>query len=237
MTPLPASRSGDAARAGAHLPRPVLVLAAVTTVAATAFFWLSNRPVRVDMSRGVPATVEQAATRWAGAADPARDTADVRLSASPPAAASMATDRYRLVGVMASGAAGPGDSKGLALIAVGGGPARAFQVGDIVEGETVLLDVSALGATLGPRDRSAPMSLRVAPAPAPAAEAMAPPAAGSIPTSEDRVDPISLEEEENIRVFGTRHPPLQQLTETPPQEPDDGAPEPDDGRWTPSGGQ
>ena len=75
--------------------------------------------------------------------------------------------RYQLVGVVTPRAA-KAAGEGLALIAVDGKPARAFRVGAVVDGSTVLKTVAARGATLGPRDGAALVALNLAP-PAPAA--------------------------------------------------------------------
>jgi general secretion pathway protein C len=86
----------------------------------------------------------------------------VATTEEPPADA-----RFQLVGVfspLASRAAG----EGLALIAVDGKPAKAFRVGAVVEGQTVLQAVSIRSAKLGPRDGATQVALNIAP-PAPAA--------------------------------------------------------------------
>jgi general secretion pathway protein C len=86
----------------------------------------------------------------------------VATTQEPPADA-----RFQLVGVfspLAARAAG----EGLALIAVDGKPAKAFRVGAVVEGQTVLQAVSTRSAKLGPRDGATQVALNIAP-PAPAA--------------------------------------------------------------------
>ncbi len=85
--------------------------------------------------------------------------------------------RFQLIGVvspLATRAAG----EGLALIAVDGKPAKAFRVGAVIDGQTVLQAVGARSAKLGPRDGAAQVALNIAP-PAPAATGTLP--LGAVP--------------------------------------------------------
>ncbi|MDO9094307.1 MAG: type II secretion system protein N [Rubrivivax sp.] len=100
------------------------------------------------------------------------------LGADPPPPAVAAADepaadaRFQLIGVVSPRP--PGAAKeGLALIAVDGKPPKAFRVGAVVDGTTVLQSVAARGATLGPRDGAAAVALNLAP-PAPAATGVLP---------------------------------------------------------------
>jgi general secretion pathway protein C len=91
----------------------------------------------------------------------------------PAAAPTVAsTDaRFKLIGVVAP----RGDaraSRGLALIAVDGKPARAFRVGAAVDGQTVLLAVRARAADLGAQGSTPALTLELAP--------LAPAATGSL---------------------------------------------------------
>jgi general secretion pathway protein C len=106
------------------------------------------------------------------------------VEAPPPAVEAPPPDtRFKLVGVAAPRAPGrPGE--GLALIAVDGKPARAFRVGATVEGETVLQEVRARGATLGPRGGAARVSLEIPPLP--------PPATGTMPIAAGPAMPSAL---------------------------------------------
>ena len=94
----------------------------------------------------------------------------------PPAVAAMeepvADARRQLVGVVSPRSPGAA-REGLALIAVDGKPAKAFRVGAVVDGTTVLQSVAARGVTLGPRDGAAMVALNLAP-PAPAATGVLP---------------------------------------------------------------
>ena len=65
-------------------------------------------------------------------------------------AADDGADRYQLLGVVAPRGAGH-SPQGVALISVGGEPARAWRTGATVEDDVVLLSVSRRGAQLGPR--------------------------------------------------------------------------------------
>lgn len=99
--------------------------------------------------------------------------------APPPApaedAAPVADARFQLVGVVSTRTP-QAAREGVALIAVDGRPPRAYRVGAVVEGSTVLKSVAARGATLGPRDGPAAINLNLPP-PAPAATGVLAPAA------------------------------------------------------------
>lgn len=60
------------------------------------------------------------------------------------------SDRFRLLGVVAPRGAGA-SSQGVAVIAVGDQPARAWRTGAVIDGDTVLLSVDRRSASLGPR--------------------------------------------------------------------------------------
>lgn len=86
----------------------------------------------------------------------------------------VADARFQLIGVVSPRGNGA-SSQGLALIAVDGKPAKAYRVGSVVDGQTVLQSVQARGAALGPRGGAAQVALDMAP---PAAAAT-----GSLPNS------------------------------------------------------
>jgi general secretion pathway protein C len=141
------------------------------------------------------------------------------------------SDRFKLAGVMAAGASANGH-EGVALIAVDGQPARAFRIGETVERDIVVLEVSARGAVLGPRGGGPAVSLEVALAPAPTASMAPAPAAAPDVKLQDG----SAQSEENLRKFGSKHPPLPPQVLPAPQQPANGAvPAVDDGRWRPAG--
>jgi general secretion pathway protein C len=132
------------------------------------------------------------------------------------------TARFRLVGLVASGLAiergAPTATAGIALIAIDGKPARAFRVGETVEGETILREVSALGATLGSRGAGESISLQIALPPTRATATVVPVSS----TTDGVVVPNQ----------GTRHSPLPQQVLNPAQRPVDGTVDLGDGRWT-----
>jgi general secretion pathway protein C len=90
-----------------------------------------------------------------------------------------AAPRLRLLGVVAPKT--PSDRDGVALIAVDDKPARAFRVGAVVDGQTVLLAVHRRGASLGPRDGTATVELELPALPPPATGALPPARAGAMP--------------------------------------------------------
>lgn len=98
------------------------------------------------------------------------------VEAPPPAADAPppADTRFKLVGVAAPRSSA-NTGQGYALIAVDGKPARAFRIGAAVDGDTVLQEVRARGATLGPRGGPATVSLEIPP--------LAPAATGTMPAA------------------------------------------------------
>jgi general secretion pathway protein C len=102
-------------------------------------------------------------TRLLGA-DPAPDP--VASAAAPPPDA-----RFQLIGVVTPRAPAAA-REGLALIAVDGKPAKAYRVGAVIDGQTVLKSVAARGAMLGPRDGAPQVSLSLVPPPAAATGAL-----------------------------------------------------------------
>lgn len=81
--------------------------------------------------------------------------------------------RFTLVGVVSPRSVAAA-REGVALIAIDGNPARAYRVGMVVDGNTVLQSVQARGAQLGPRGGPALMALELPPLP--------PPATGTLPS-------------------------------------------------------
>ena len=92
----------------------------------------------------------------------------------------VADARFQLIGVV-SPRGGGANSQGLALIAVDGKPAKAYRVGSVVDGQTVLQSVQARGAALGPRGGAVQVALNMAPPVAPATGTLADPASLSAP--------------------------------------------------------
>ncbi|UXH79323.1 hypothetical protein [Roseateles amylovorans] len=128
----------------------------------------------VLMSRGPqgPAMTHSAVSGGA-TADWTRLFASLEPVAGPVESAS---SRYQLLGVVAPSTAGhPGE--GVALIAVSGGPPKTARVGQIVDGDLLLMEVTRREIGLG---RDGVVSIRVSMAPG-AADLMAPP--GGAPMS------------------------------------------------------
>jgi general secretion pathway protein C len=84
----------------------------------------------------------------------------VAEAAAPPPDA-----RYQLIGVVAPRNADARSRTGVALIAVDGKPARAFRVGAVVDGPTVVQSVQAREVALGPRGGPAQTTLQLPPMP------------------------------------------------------------------------
>jgi general secretion pathway protein C len=140
-------------------------------VAACAVFWglrlfVKPQPAPPQAAvAAVAAPVGSDLTRLLGA-DPVVVTAPTAVAVPDP--------RFRLLGVVSPRAARSAD-EGLALIAIDDRPPRAYRVGAVVEGQTVLQSVGPRGASLGPRGGVALVALELAP-PAAAATRSLPPA-------------------------------------------------------------
>jgi len=142
--------------------------------------------------------------------------------ATPTGAPASTGDQFKLVGVVAPRESVAG-SQWVALIAVNGEPARAFSIGAAVDGDTVLRDVSARGAVLGPREGNVAMALEVQPAPA-AGMTQAPSSPG-LESSDVPTGPPGRGSKYMI------------LSPPAPPAPESSANNADDGHWRPPGGQ
>ena len=143
-------------------------------VAASAVFWGSRLLVKPSPP---PAHATIVSTDASLRGDLARLFGDDARPVPVAAAAVPAVPidaRFKLLGVVA---ARPPSQGGIALISVDDKPARAYRVGATVEGQTILLAVSARGADLGPRAGAPSVALQLPALPAPATGVM-PPAAG-----------------------------------------------------------
>jgi general secretion pathway protein C len=202
------------------------VIAAVAGVAVGVAAWA--------LRKDTPAGNEPASTNTVSAAGPMGNSiapvvATQVSPAAPSASPAPSSDRFTLAGVMAAGVSANG-REGVALIAVDGQPARAFRVGETVERDIVVLEVSARGAVLGTRGGGPAMALEVSLAPAPTAGMTTAPAADT------KLQDGSAQAEENLRKFGSKHPPIPPPVAPVPQQPVNGAaPAVDDGRWRPAG--
>ncbi|SEL74542.1 hypothetical protein SAMN05216359_11592 [Roseateles sp. YR242] len=107
------------------------------------------------MSRGpvAPGQVQPALSSGA-----AGDWTRVFTQEAPSAAVESASSRYQLLGVVAP-SANQASGEGVALISVGGGYARPFRVGQVVDGDIQLLEVSRREVGLG---RGSAVSIRLA---------------------------------------------------------------------------
>jgi len=148
-------------------------------VAASAAAWVLRLAVPARPAPAHATTVDTAAS---ARADLSRlFGVDVVPSTAPPEPAVVVnSSRFKLVGVAA--ARSPrGAREGVALIAVDGKPARAFRVGAVVDGDAVLQEVRARGASLGPRGGAAAISLEIPALPPPATGSLPMPAPGGMP--------------------------------------------------------
>ena len=100
----------------------------------------------------------------------------------------VADARFQLIGVVSprggggGGGGGGARSQGVALIAVDGKPAKAYRVGSVVDGQTVLQSVRVRGAELGPRGGAALIALDLAPPVAAATGSLSDPPVPVVPT-------------------------------------------------------
>lgn len=136
-------------------------LAVWALAAASALFWGLKLFVKP------PAAPPHTQVAAAGAAARGDLSRLLGADAPPPVmstAEPVADARFQLIGVV-SPRATKAAREGLALIAVDGNPAKAYRVGAVVDGETVLQTVGARGVTLGPRDGAALVALNLAPPP------------------------------------------------------------------------
>jgi general secretion pathway protein C len=137
-------------------------------VAATGTYW--------GLKLGARTVPMPAHTQVVAAATPVQGDLSRLLGHDPvPQAeeAAPASARFQLIGVVAArGATAPG----VALIAIDGRMPKAYRVGAVVEGDTVLQSVAQRGASLGPRGGAATVALNIPP-PAPAATGQLPAAA------------------------------------------------------------
>ncbi len=198
-----------------------LTLGVWALVAAAATGWglrvfVQSQPVPAGTPVADAAPVLQAdLTRLLGA-DPALP------AAAPEAAAPVPETSFRLVGVVAPrSAAGTGRSmrEGVALIAVGDRPPRAFRVGSPVDGDTVLQAVSARGAELGLRGGPVQATLHL--------PALPPPASGMLPTAPAPVPTLPPTSAQRSPLNRPTPLPLPAQPPASPQ-PDNGSPPPVD---------
>ena len=154
----------------------------------------------------------------------------VAVHAVPSAPVAAATgDRFKLVGVMING----NDRR--ALIAVDGRPAGMFRVGESVDGDVVVRNVSERGATLGPRDGGASATIEMALSPPSASDAATAQAAqaGGLPSG--TTSDSAAQSPNGLGKVVSKHGPIQAQAESVTQKPVETTI--DDGRWRPTGQQ
>ena len=147
------------------LPRitSLALFAVAAAVAASVVFWgfkLLTRTPALPAHATLAATPLAAAPDWSRMLGAEPVLAPVVAAAEPPPDA-----RYQLIGVLAPRAGEQRSRGGVALIAVDGKPARAFRVGAVVDGNTVLQAVQARAVSLGPRDGPTQATLQMPPLP------------------------------------------------------------------------
>lgn len=145
--------------------------------AASAVLWGTRLFVAAP---ALPAHAEVVSAASAARADLGRLLGTEAPVAVAAAAAPPADARFRLLGVVAPRS---GSAPAVALIAVGDKPPRAYRVGAVVEGDDVLQEVQARGASLGPAGGAARVSLALAQSPSrgPAGAAAWPRAGATVP--------------------------------------------------------
>jgi general secretion pathway protein C len=146
----------------------------------------------------------------------------------PPVAPVTSAERFKLVGVVSPGSMSRTTAvaaQGIALIAVDGKPARAFRVGATVEGDTVVREVSASGAVLGPRAGGEAIALQVSsPAVPPIALAPAMESTPQVPVEQ-------LPSPEKMQGV-SKYPPLQRPAESTTEDSAVVHDKTADGSWT-----
>ena len=131
--------------------------------------------------------------------------------------------RFQLVGVVAPRAYAS-TQQGVALIAIDGKPAKAYRVGALIDGTTVLQSVQARGAQIGPRGAPPLATLQLTPVPIAST--------GTLPAAVSNVSPsVSPNAAPNMSPVGMQRPvfsaptPVVQAAHaaqpetTPPQQP------------------
>ncbi len=125
----------------------------------------------------------------------------------------VAQARFQLIGVISprgSQAAG----QGVALIVVDGKPAKAYRVGTVVDGQTVLQSVRPRGAALGPRGGAVQVALDIAAPAAAATGVLGDPSMNMVP-----VLPLPAVSRNAPPPSGTSTGPARAPTVPPPQLP------------------
>lgn len=125
---------------------PAMTFLLAALAAASALFWVLHWPVRASPSRF---TVTATPTLLIDSGKVALLLGAKTAPDKTPLASLQSTSK--LLGVIAQGGSG---SRGSALIAVQGAPAKPYQVGDIVADGLVLLTIKPRSVVLGPEGQS-----------------------------------------------------------------------------------
>lgn len=189
-------------------------------VAAATVYWslrLFVQPAPLPPSARLAGAAPTAAADWGRLLGVPRKAAE--SAAVQPALAA----RFRLTGVAAAGASAgvASAATGVALIAIDGKPARAYRVGQRLEGEYVLQSVSLRSATLG-TPVAGSLVLEIPPA-APAATALLPmPAAPQPPATPPPPQPSTPQPVPSALLSPIGPPAAAPAVESPPppQTPD-----------------
>jgi general secretion pathway protein C len=142
----------------------LLTFAVWALVAGSGLFWGLRLFVQAP---GLPDSAQAPASRVALGGDLGRLLGMTEQPSEDEEPADDGAGKFQLLGVVAPPPSAH-SSQGVALIAVGGQPAKAYRTGAKVDDTTVLLSVSRRGAELGPHGGPAVYSLAL-PEPAPAA--------------------------------------------------------------------
>lgn len=162
----------------------LLTLTLWALVLASAVFW----GLKVFAPRtGVPATAQTPARTLALGGELRRLLGGSEVEQADDEPLDSASDRFHLLGVVAPRGASH-SSQGVALIAIGSEPPKAWRTGAALDDETVLLAVGPRSVQLGPRGGPATTELTL-PDPA-AASTGAPRAPGPAPGSFNRPVPM-----------------------------------------------
>lgn len=135
----------------------LLTFAVWVVVLATALFW----GLKVFVQKpGLPPQAQLPARGLAMGGELKRLLGTSVVAVVQEEEAEETSDRFRLLGVVAPRGASL-SAQGVALIAVGDEPAKAWRTGAVVDGETVLLSVDKRSVKLGPRGGPATTELKL----------------------------------------------------------------------------
>jgi general secretion pathway protein C len=123
-------------------------------VAISGLFWGLKLFVR---AQGLPATAQAATVAAPQGGSLTRVLGTVAVADDEEEDAG--DGHFQLLGIVAPGGTSSDSPQGVALISVGGQPARPWRTGTVIEGDTVLLSVSKRSVELGPKGGPASSSL------------------------------------------------------------------------------